>query len=84
MVAEFTPTQSKILQVLSDGLPHKFEELQAVLPDNLSDRKTLSNHLSGIRIRLRPRGEDIICQFILRQRQYRHVRLLHSAYDGCR
>jgi hypothetical protein len=33
---------------------------------------------------LRPRGEDIICQFILRQRQYRHVRLLHSAYDGCR
>jgi hypothetical protein len=37
-----------------------------------------------MRYKLRPRGEDIICQFIFRQRQYRHVRLLHSAYDGCR
>jgi hypothetical protein len=33
---------------------------------------------------LRPRGEDIICQFIDRQRKWRHVRLLHSPYDGCR
>ena len=80
----FTPTQTKILQILSDGLPHKFEELQQVLPDNLGGRKALNNHLQGIRYKIRPRGEDIICQFLLRQRQYRHVRLLHSANDGYR
>jgi hypothetical protein len=79
-----TPTQTKILQILSDGMPHRFEELQQVLPDNLGNRQTLHNHLKLIRAKIRPRGEDIICQFILRQRQYRHVRLLHSANDGCR
>lgn len=79
-----TPTQVKILHVLSDGLPHKFEELQQVLPDNLGSRKVLNCHLVNIRATLRPKGEDIICQFLLRQRQYRHVRLLHSPNDGYR
>ena len=83
-VAEFSPTQTKILAVLSDGLPHRWEEIKQVLPNEQSDRHTLNSHLKTIRAKIRPRGQDIICQFILRQRQYRHVRLLHSANDGCR
>jgi hypothetical protein len=84
IMVELSVTQQKIINLLSDGLPHKFEELQQLMPDDLADRRALSNHLAKIRTRIRPRGEDIICQFILRQRQYRHVRLLHSANDGCR
>ena len=83
-MAEFSPTQRKILLVLSDGLPHKLPELMACL-DELTERpNSLHSHLALIRRKLRPAGQDIICQFILRQRQYRHVRLLHSPEDGRR
>lgn len=75
---EFTPTQRRILTILADGLPHKFEELQRSLPDDLGDRNALNRHLCAIRLKIRARGEDIICQFLNRQRQYRHVRLLRS------
>ena len=81
---EFTPTQRKILQVLSDGLPHPFSELLACLPDDLSEISALRMMLSRIRTKLRPRGEDIICQHLYHSHQYRHVRLLHSAGDGTR
>ena len=79
----FSPTQRKILAILSDGLPHKLDELTACM-DSLTNPRTLHSHLATIRIHLRPQGEDIICQFIQRQRQYRHVRLLHSSNDGKR
>ena len=82
-MSEFSPTQRKILAVLSDGMPHKMVELTACM-DELTNPRTLHYHLSLIREKLRPRGEDVICQFIYRQRQYRHVRLLHAAGDGCR
>jgi len=84
MTIELSVTQQKIIDCLSDGLPHKLEELQALVPDELAGDKALANHLAKIRTKIRPQGEDIICQFIFRQRQYRHVRLLHSANDGCR
>jgi len=79
---EFTPTQTKILRVLSDGLPHKLPEVMACLDELTKRPNSLHRHLSSMRKILRPRGEDIICQFVSRQRQYRHVRLLHSAYTG--
>lgn len=83
-MAEFTPMQVKILAVLSDGLPHKLPELMACLDDLTEQPNSLHRHLSVMRRKLRPRGEDIICQFVFRQRQYRHVRLLHSSSDGQR
>ncbi len=84
ILSEFTPTQQKILQVLSDGLPHPFSELLDCLPDDLSGITALRMMLSRIRRKLRPRGEDIICQHLNHSHQYRHVRLLHSAGDGTR
>ena len=83
-MADFTPTQRRILLVLSDGMPHPFAELLACLPDELSDISALRMMLSKMRKVLRPRGEDIICQHLYHSHQYRHVRLLHSAGDGTR
>lgn len=83
-MTEFTATQIKILNVLSDGMPHRFEELQACLPDDMSGIDALRTMLSRIRAKIRPRGEDIICQHLNHSHRYRHVRLLHSAADGTR
>jgi hypothetical protein len=83
-VSEFTPTQSKILAVLSDGNPHPFKELLDCLPDNMSEVTALREMLRKMRKVLRPRGEDIICQHVNHSHRYRHVRLLHSANDGAR
>jgi DNA-binding CsgD family transcriptional regulator len=77
----FTPTQTRILRVLADGMPHRPEELVAAIGDSESTVENLWPHLTRIRGKLRPRGEDILCQFILRRVHYRHVRLLAHAGD---
>jgi hypothetical protein len=82
-MAQFTSTQQKIMDILEDGFPHKFEELREVLPDKLGGRRALGNHLNAIRAKIRPGGREILCQFLLRQRQYRMVRMLHSPNTGC-
>ena len=57
---KYTPTQKRILHVLSDGLSHTKEELKGCLWDELCDvDSTLENHISQIRKRL-PKGQDII------------------------
>ena len=89
MSNKFTPTQVRILAVLSDGLPHRREELRDVLPDELGSLDNVRPHLTAIRRVLRPRGEDIVCEFsqapgTKRCWCYRHVRLLASADDGQR
>jgi hypothetical protein len=79
---DYTPTQRAILQTLSDGLRHSKSELRSCLPDDLADDTNLRWHVCMIRKMLRPRGEDIICEFYERTTHYRHVRLLSSPYDG--
>jgi hypothetical protein len=79
---QFSHTQQCILSVLADGMPHDMDELVGAVPDELATPKTVKNHLYIIRIKLRPIGQDIICQFLNRQRLYRQVRLLSSAVDG--
>lgn len=78
--ATWTPTERCMLAVLADGYPHTREELHACLYD---DRGALSNirvHISAIRKKLRPRGEDVACELLAGKVYYRHVRLLKSAY----
>lgn len=79
---EFSPTQTRMLILLSDGRPHTKEELHGCLWDELSKKSAINYHLLLLRKLLRTRGEDIICEFSRRRRVYRHVRLLSSAYDG--
>lgn len=78
----YSPTQVKILQLLSDGKPHTREEIHALLIDELCQIEMVSVHISRIRKHLRPKGEEIICELANRRIHYRHVRLLPSAYDG--
>jgi hypothetical protein len=75
----FTPAQLRILEVLSDGLPHRHDELMPCLLDELGSRKNLGVMICKMRKHLRPRGHDIICEFSHRRTFYRHVRLLVSS-----
>jgi len=76
---EFTKTQQRILDVLSDGLRHQNQELKELLPDQEADglakHKTVIVHIVHIRKKLRPIGQDILCEFYNRKKYYRRVRL---------
>jgi len=77
-----TPTQQRILDVLSDGCPHPMTELLVCLPDPVANtRKNVAWHLVELRKKLRPVGQDILCQFLNRRLYYRHVRLLASPIE---
>lgn len=78
MINGFTPTQILMLGVLSDGLPHTFDELHACLPDELSEEKSIRRHITAIRKVLRLQGQEIICEFAKRRKYYRHIVLLSS------
>ncbi len=70
-----TPTQQKMLDLLSDGMPHSREEMFACLWDEESRYVAIHPHISLIR-KLLPPGEAIICEYRKRSIYYRHVRLL--------
>jgi len=78
----FTPTQKRMLKVLSDGQRHTREELHACLDDELSALSAIQAHITYIRKHLEIRGEDIVCVARDRSYHYQHVRLLNSANDG--
>jgi DNA-binding SARP family transcriptional activator len=75
-VADFTPTQRRILEVLADGMPHRRESLHACLPDDMGALANLRFHLSQLRKVLRPLGQDIICQLYKNRLHYRHICVL--------
>ena len=79
-VPHFTPIEKKILEKLSDGLPHKWWQVIKCLDDELATRYALSMHLARIRKKLRPLGEDIICETNGWSIFYRHVRLISNPY----
>lgn len=75
----FSVTQTKILEVLSDGRVHTRQELAVCLPDDRAVDVTLRVHMHHIRKHLRPRGQDIV--FVNNGpgiHGYMHVRLLAS------
>jgi hypothetical protein len=74
----FTKVEKRILDVLSDGLPHRKEELHPCLSDELGPVTNAQRHISSIRKKIRPKGEDIVCELVARRINYRHVRLLRS------
>ncbi len=75
---QFTPTEQRILNVLSDGMLHSKDELMKCLDDDLAQRSAVDPHISNLRKKLNPVGQHITCEtngnawtF-----KYRHVRLL--------
>jgi DNA-binding response OmpR family regulator len=78
---EYTPTQVRMLALLADGRMHTKEELQLCLSDELSGFNAVRIHLTYLRKKLRPIGQDILCEYNQHKYFYRHVRLLASP-DG--
>ena len=77
--------QTRMLRVLSDGLPHEAEELVACLADELGDGTNIHPHLTALRKEINPRGEDIIHERgPLYGFKYRLVRMVASPYNGKR
>lgn len=58
---DFTPTETRILNLLADGKPHARDELLACLWDELSGKAALLTHLTRIRRKLEPFGQTIRC-----------------------
>lgn len=76
----FTETEQLIADVLADGRPHHRDELRHCIDGEFTSLKTVSFHLTMMRKKLRPIGQDIICELVNRRICYRQVRLLASAY----
>jgi hypothetical protein len=83
-VTMFTPTQQRMMNVLSDGLPHSLKELVACLDYELASPRGVAVHITFLRRKLRPIGQDVSCERLNHISYYRLVRLMHSANDGYR
>lgn len=71
-----TPTQQRILDLLSDGMRHSREEVFTCLNDELQKLENIQVHLCHLRKVLRPKGQDIVCELFQRRLYYRHIILL--------
>lgn len=79
MVLSLTPTQDRMLSILADGLPHTRRELHGCLYDDQGALGNIRNHIAALRKKLRPLGQDIVCELSSGAICYRQVRLLKSA-----
>ena len=82
MTTGYTPTEQRILDVLSDGEAHRADELFACLCDDCGgDRENLRKNLAvilfNLRRKMKPTGRTILSEWNNRRAFYRHVRLLH-------
>jgi len=75
MTNGFTPTQQRIMDLLSDGKPHCKDELQKCLSDELAGDTAVGFHLTAIRKVLSKRNEGVLCVLVNRKIAYRYVAL---------
>jgi DNA-binding response OmpR family regulator len=83
----YTPTETKILKALSDGQYHCRYEILGLISNNEEDMELVADHITRMRRKMRPRGEDVICSKNPEGRRgiyYRQVRLMASAQNGYR
>lgn len=78
----FTQTEQRILEILSDGMPHHGTELLGRVLGEHGSLPTIQVHISNIRKKLLPIGQTILSECNPRNAAgtyaYRHVRLLKS------
>lgn len=75
LVDKLTPTEKRIMEALADGYPHRRRDLLPLI-DEMAVPQNLKDHLSNIRKKLRPMGEDVICEYYNRGLSYRWIRLI--------
>jgi hypothetical protein len=77
----FTPTEKRILALLSDGEAHLAKDMVSCLEDELGERETITRHIASIRNKL-PQDQWIVCEVRHRKAYYRHVIILKSRVNG--
>lgn len=73
LTLKLTPTEVKIMALLSDGQPHGVEEIKPLLYDELADKLVIQTHMSHLRAKLKPLGQGILTEYINRKAHYRRV-----------
>lgn len=73
---EFTPIQQRIIELLSDGMPHDRSEVLKCIGDPLADYANLYPHISYLRTKLVQKGEWIVYEAYRGSLMYRHVKLI--------
>lgn len=71
----YTPTEQRVIDWLSDGYRHRFEEYLGLDYDP-SERKALIAQIGNIRRKLEGTGFGVICEARGRIRYYRIVRFI--------
>lgn len=73
---KLSPTQKRILALLSDGHPHTRGALRRCLYDELGAVSNVRYHVCMLRKLLAPLGQTIVCELHRNTIKYRHVRLI--------
>ena len=72
----YTPTESRLVAMLSDGKVHSRRELLTCIDDDQAEFANLRVHLSRVRKKVQPLGQDIMYVSGNCTSGYRHVCLL--------
>lgn len=76
----YTPIEQRIIDLLSDGLPHDRDEVIQCIDPNVKDlvrmRNSLSVHIAHIRSKVRLLGQDVVTELRRGGIHYRHMILL--------
>lgn len=78
---DLSPTQRRIMNLLSDGLPHTLTELRTCLSDMATGNEALLAYVSNLRKIIRPLGYGILSTPGRKDREttYQLVRTLAQA-----
>lgn len=74
----FTPTERKIIHLLSDGRRHLNIEVARVVDPEVLSTKGLKMHFKNLRSKLNPIGQEIVCIRYFGKYYYQHVRFLKN------
>ena len=77
-IVGLTSMQRRIVNLLSDGMPHRPCEIPATLGDDLMNRSTVKMAVSRLRKLVEPSGLLIVCEWYNRGYAYRLVRAVRS------
>jgi len=75
-MSQYTPTEARLVDMLSDGKPHSRRELLTCIDDDQAVFSNLRWHLCSVRKKVKPLGEDILFISGNFQSGYQHVRTL--------
>lgn len=73
---DLTPTQRRMMAVLGDGMIHSKQELHACLNDDMAQVELVVCHISLLRKRIGPIGQDVVYVNGRAGMGYRLVRLV--------